>query len=745
MPNPPLDYIPSPYYFVPLAEKVNAPPDAQSVSMDVPFKDGINGWLELEVTAKTPIYIRNGGHYPEDNATRLEMDEYKNFYQVYPGGPYAIPGTSIKGAIRNVLEIATFSRLNRVDNHRYSVRDLRNPDRKLYLDHMSTDTTPYTPKVKAGWLSINASRRWTVEPCSFARVEQSDIESLIRKHKSLGRKQELADKYAQMGNQLEVFFNVDPKTVHINHSCGPLCYTRVTQIRFGGPTDSAHPLKGKLVLTGQPSNRSDKPNPGKSRGKHMEFIFYNDSNDHIDVEHIRREFEFVHSTASDKPNDQWRFWRGKLMKDGRVPVFYLEENRSIVSMGLAMMYRLPYKHTIHDAIQNTSSFHLEDPGKAPDFADTLLGYVTGEKALRGRIQFEPLLADENAKTIENIPKTVLGGPKPSYYPNYIEQKSNQDGRLKGNYQTLMHEKSRIRGWKRYVVRTSPLNNQELPKVPLKSNGRENLDVATTFRPLEAGTAFRGRVYFHNLRPHELGALTWVLTWGGKEKHCHQIGMAKPLGFGAVTIKVDADKSRLVANEPSTSPPDLNACMESFVQVMDGIVGEKTGSWMSSPQMKELLALADPARSDRIDSERLRYPVLDPGANTNDFSQAKDKRNPPLCLLQYTEIPQNKTPVTTSTKGVGALKPMDLSPIGLFINRLTRKEVSHGNIPKEVKKLISQKPDITEASQLNESLIAFRNQACRKRPPYGTNPLWEATDILEEYVRHVKTTNLSEPP
>jgi len=62
-----MNTIPSPYNFVPLSKHVFFPDWSGQVSMDVPFSDGISGTLEIKVTAKSPIYIRNGGAHPENS------------------------------------------------------------------------------------------------------------------------------------------------------------------------------------------------------------------------------------------------------------------------------------------------------------------------------------------------------------------------------------------------------------------------------------------------------------------------------------------------------------------------------------------------------------------------------------------------------------------------------------------------------------------------------------------------------
>ncbi len=119
--------IPSPYLFVPLAKKVYFPDWADFVSMDVPFEDGISGTIDITIEAKTPIYIRNGGVHKK-GVEKLNDPEYLSFFKT-PDGRYAIPGTSVKGMLRSVIEIASFGKIigttnsHRVDDFQYAVRD----------------------------------------------------------------------------------------------------------------------------------------------------------------------------------------------------------------------------------------------------------------------------------------------------------------------------------------------------------------------------------------------------------------------------------------------------------------------------------------------------------------------------------------------------------------------------------------------------------------------------------------------
>jgi len=71
----------APYNFVPLNEKVFFPDWADLVSHDIPFKNGLSGKIELEITAETPIFIRKP--YEEGDEYYLNKDDNVNKQHQY--------------------------------------------------------------------------------------------------------------------------------------------------------------------------------------------------------------------------------------------------------------------------------------------------------------------------------------------------------------------------------------------------------------------------------------------------------------------------------------------------------------------------------------------------------------------------------------------------------------------------------------------------------------------------------------
>lgn len=248
-----------------------------------------------------------------------------------------------------------------------------------------------------------------------------------------------------------------------------------------------------------------------------------------------------------------------------------------------------------------------------------------DDGLAGRVQVQHAKAEGNP-TPQDLGAAILNSPKPSYFPNYLVQPTTEDNPnalrddtkqyvtwINTNARTPQHKNPQVRGWKRYPVRDVP-PNRALPE--LEGNDRATARVATRLRGLPPNTAFKVRIQFHNLRTVELGALVWALTWGGDTELRHALGMGKPFGLGQLSAHIDTHM--LAPNDRSANPLSLEECRKEFVRYMNETCSERqnVSEWQTTPQMRELLAMADPSAQRRQFKGHLRYPPL------SDFRNAK---------------------------------------------------------------------------------------------------------------------------
>jgi len=666
--------IKSPYNFVPLSEHVFSPEWKDQISHDVPFSDGESGEIDVTITADTPLYIREGGLWNADDRTNRDSKMH-NFFSDNKGN-CVIPGTSLKGVIRNVFEIITYSKMQFVENNRYSIRNLRNSiyTKKMTKTEGDWKNKTIRPLVKSGWLTI-LENKWCIIPCEYARVEIKDLKNFHSNNPSIENKQSSVSKYNKWGDQLAIDF--DTKKGPFAHSCGMMDYIKAINIRKGD--------KGKIVFTGQASPRK-MSKFGKMFGKHMEFVFFNENENNCkNVENLKKDFIFIHSDGKGNPNEEWKYWKGELKKTKRVPVFYLEKNNKVHSMGLAMMYRLAYDYSVHEVISNTNSNHLKSDDI--DFAEAIFGR-SKDPMLKGRVQvghFKETLESKNKRNDISCDcvTTVLGSPKPTYYPNYIEQEHTKIIKGKRQYNTFMDSNSKIRGWKRYPIQDNNCKLDLLPKPPKNSMGRTNMDVATLFKPLPKGTEFKGKLRYHNLKLVELGAIIWSLTFGGNTNCRHSIGMAKPYGLGSIKLSIkDNDKYR--------------NSLEKFINYMDD---KLNGKLIEQDEVKELLLMADIKVKS---NNELKYQIMDNTRRINDFVD-DEKKN--FYLERYSKsINSKKKPSAKTPK-----KHTNTPPQKTFISEVLQN-IERMNAKNLRKLLIS----LIEAKQLKEQDIISIEHLINKR-------------------------------
>jgi CRISPR-associated protein (TIGR03986 family) len=549
--------ITAPFNFVPLSEKVFFPDwnnHEKEVSHDIPFEDSQSGVLDITITAKSPIFIRDG----------VDTEKF-----CHHKGTQYIPSSSVKGMIRSVLEILSFSKMSQFNDDTYAVRDLRN--RELYMSKMTPD------KTLCGWLKKTDDGYSIEDSGTVGRIKHSEIDKIYNmnfasKFKHGTFKNKAVDKTAKVKYEMIKSDNFVHGFEYVKKDVNREIY------RY----ESRSSKKGTLVLTGQPSARKE-PQGEKPSGKVYEFVFFESRGDIKLSSKVMQNFHFAYfdgRSTEPKESPDWGYWKKKLEAGKKVPVFFQKNGKEVAHFGLSYLYKLPYSHSVKDGIPPAHN----DARK--DLAQTMFGYIGKEEALKGRVQFSHFKATKNVQALEKR-TDILGTPRASYYPIYVKQYSTE-------FKTFMNADFSIAGQKRY-----PIHNGA--KV-LKTTDTGNENVGTTFRPLKVGVVFEGKVRYHNLKRAELGALISALTFHNTEACFHIIGMAKPLGYGKIELKIDGID-------------DVESYLKSFELEVSGQVE----GWSNSDQIKELLSMA----TEQVNggNSQLKYMELEGFAKSK--SQNKD--------------------------------------------------------------------------------------------------------------------------
>ena len=306
---------------------------------------------------------------------------------------------------------------------------------------------------------------------------------------------------------------------------------------------------------------------------------------------------------------------GKIKTERKDTISYRKSNGDKITTDW-----VPWK--IEDKRQEKSSKYQNKNKENLDLAECIFGTTDKENSgkklcLRGRVHFSHIKCDKEVcmSTDETSITLALNGPKPSYYPLYLTQKYNINGKLedKNSSYNVYNENAVLNGWKRYVLRNGIW----------KKTSQDNDNVNSVLHPLNRGSEFTGKIIFHNLRREELGALLSALTFHGKEGTFHQIGQGKPYGLGKVKLEIislDIDK-----NSKTTT---FSECIQAFEQLMDmhikSVKPNDQRGWIKSSVIQELFELA----SASVDSNDIIYQYMeleigkDGKTNKNEFNDAK---------------------------------------------------------------------------------------------------------------------------
>ena len=191
----------APYNFVPLPERVitlstDDLPDALP-NHDAYDPNRLSGFIDVELLTKTPLYIRSGvsltkkppqenGNEEKDKKTEWQLalaekqgrsvndfrDLVKNkpdFFYTHDKETPVIPGSSLRGMLRSLFEIVTYSKMQWVTKEHLFFRTVDNSSvGKHYRDRM-VGKMEFGNKVEIGFLR-KIGNRYFIFPCEMLRI-----------------------------------------------------------------------------------------------------------------------------------------------------------------------------------------------------------------------------------------------------------------------------------------------------------------------------------------------------------------------------------------------------------------------------------------------------------------------------------------------------------------------------------------------------------------------------------------------
>lgn len=197
-----------------------------------------------------------------------------------------------------------------------------------------------------------------------------------------------------------------------------------------------------------------------------------------------------------------------------VPCFYRQEKEGeIRHFGFGRFYRIPYRSSISDHVLGMDCAGF-------DYADALFGC---KELWASRLSFTDALPETEVQMESAAYPCVLSEPKPTSIQLYLEQET-KSGEL-AHWDTKYVP---IRGYKLYW-------HQKNSPAWRNPEQKETNVVKSRITPVKAGTRFYAGIRFERLSEDELGALLKTLQITGKQLCC-KIGKGKSLGLGSVQIK-----------------------------------------------------------------------------------------------------------------------------------------------------------------------------------------------------------------
>ncbi len=400
-----------PYNFVPFAPRVLEPTWANQVSHDRPFQDGYRGEIEVVFTNLTKICAAG-----KQQESTTDAPGKAEFFRIGPNpGIPALPNTALKGMLRSIMKVIAFGKQDQVEDRKFAVRDITN-SRNFYFQHLQSQHT------KAGFLRFDQEKgTWQIVPCQkISRVHQEDIINALaskgKDMKSLQHEWNDNNKGKAISSEIRYKIMGGVKEVAIKD-----LFERKTDKRMAVGIDRFQKDTGHyLVVTGQPGKTYDfsKPREKNIKIKQWEFIFSgpDESKTLTLSKNTVKDFLFVHNKSS-----EWAFLKSKLsdtefLPQG-IPVFYRTNGSDVEHMGLASMYRLSYKYSTQDIIKRQDPRHLD--AQVQDLASLLFGFSIDnddDTSLKSRINISHAVPDQPVSLTMSRP-TVLGAPKPSFYPS----------------------------------------------------------------------------------------------------------------------------------------------------------------------------------------------------------------------------------------------------------------------------------------------------------------------------------------
>lgn len=660
----------APYNFVPLPEKV-------VTRNDSPLHDrydaetAYTGWIDYELETHSQVYVRGmmteedfikyGKKMPEDlqdSEHQKIAEKLAGFYstsedQVEGFKRPAIPGSTLRGLIRTIVEIVGYGTMRWVGKtptftYRAVAAMKDDPLSLPYREFIGS----MAKNVRAGYLTKKGDV-WFIQPALSPQdmnwpIRDFDPNSYLKVREDNISGTAIPNFVRLRSPNYHPQFHKVTFGIQFRHMKGGQT-TVVTQI---GCENAGYQYNGVLVCTG---NMLETARKGQRTKRCNHALILEPANNQeplkIDKQVIEDYRNGITPYQKEELKHYWIYGDIGVLSDG-APVFYVSDKDEVIFFGHCPNFRIPARvwdkqkkkkraATPHDFVPE--DLLVEDK---IDLADAIFGWVKesaelshAKRQCAGRVFFSDahFASSKDGVWYHSHPIFLhtLGEPKPSTFQHYLVQDKNL-GHNPDRKETLAHfatprEETTIRGHKLYWHKGSS------PDIEASIKEREHPKQLTRVVPIKAGVKFSGRIYFENLQKEELGALLWSLILPGEKdkSYCHKLGMGKPLGMGAVSFSPKltlTDRKERYArlfeqNEwhlAKSETADIEEFIRGFEHYILSKIDAKKDRLIELNRIQSLFTMLQWREGDTQWLEKTRYMEIEHGVGANKSNEYKER-------------------------------------------------------------------------------------------------------------------------
>ena len=529
----------APYNFIPFPEVKVPKPYSKKEELprhDENVREFFSGRITFDVKAFSEIAV--GGKRVTEGERNV------NEFCKDVSGRFVIPGSTMRGFIRNHAEILGFAYPEYITDETFLYRKLAGnckTARDDYNSELKADIEGglrLPNGVKAGWIYkqgtsyyIQPVREFGKTGTTFFQIHERDLRQanilttnhymytgLIRKF-HLQNPRDLDAELKSYNSELDdkINGNYEPYRgdhVRFDYEEGSIRNIGGKEARFKGMVLNSAWMSGKTHHYLVSAEAAGKP----FEVPRDQIAEYNIDYQKNCIQNPKlKEFFIFYALPGTKKEDREKrkLFFYKVDRDGRM-----------IGFGATPYFRIFYKQSVKKGIP------MDNQKNGYDYVQGMFGYVYGKDAYKGRIAFSDAVYT-GFKTKLSDRAVLLMGPRGTAIQMYLEQK----GKTAKTLNTYNTKGFKLRGYKFYWKRAAAKTYVEEKESGNRSRKRAK-PIVTHLRTLPAESVFRGEIRFDNLKKDELGLLLLSVRYADKDDQheSFMIGGGKSYGYGHIEIR-----------------------------------------------------------------------------------------------------------------------------------------------------------------------------------------------------------------